>query len=65
MFSDSGLAMGWGGDRRNITMGDAREIFNATCVTMRRMAGHLNAEGKFLTFSLKDHFSAIKKTGRV
>lgn len=62
-FSDSGLVMGWKGTGLNITVQDEREIFNATCTTMRRMAQHLNNEKKYLTFSLKDHFSSIKKTG--
>jgi len=62
-FSDSGLIMGWAGDKLNITMGEKREIFNATCVTMRREAHYLQKAGKILTFSLKDHFSSIHKTG--
>lgn len=53
MFSDSGMIMGWEGDRLNITIGDARGIFNGTAATMRKMALHLNNYNKFLTFSLK------------
>jgi hypothetical protein len=63
MFSDSGLIMGWGGDRHNITIGDRNELFNATSVLMKRMAQGLHEHNKILTFSLKDHFSSIKKTG--
>jgi len=32
-------------------------MFNGTIATMKRMASELNARGKYLTFSLKDHFS--------
>ena len=53
MFSDSGLIMGFDGDRLNITVGDRNELFNATCVTMKRMAEALQKHNKILTFSLK------------
>ena len=53
MFSDSGVIMGFDGDRLDITVQDRREMFNATCVTMRRMAEALQKANKVLTFSLK------------
>lgn len=62
-FSDSGIIMGFGGDRLNISLGTKRELFNATCKTMHRMAEALQQNDKVLTFSLKDHFSSITKTG--
>eukprot|EP00947_MAST-08B_sp_MAST-8B-sp1_P003084 g3084.t1 len=62
-FSDSGLIMGFRGDKLNITVGTQRELFNATAALMRRAAEGLQANGKILTFSLKDHFSTIPRTG--
>jgi hypothetical protein len=59
MFSDSGLIMGWGGTRLNITVGDVREIFNATCTVMMKMAKHLNSESKCVRMSTIESFDAV------
>ena len=59
MFSDSGLIMGWGGTRLNITVGDVREIFNATCTVMMKMAKHLNSESKCVRMLTIESFDAM------
>merc|ERR1712176_574425 len=62
-FSDSGLIMGFSEGHANITVGTRNELFSATAELMQREAAALQEHKKVLTFSLKDHFSSIKKTG--
>lgn len=51
------------GPHSTVTVGMRRGMFNGTVTLFKRAADMLAAEGKFLTVSLKDHFSSINKTG--
>ena len=72
IFVDSGIVMGmrtsskFATDAKTpavITVGARRGLFNGTATLFKRAADMLGAAGKFLTVSLKDHFSSIAETG--
>ena len=73
IFVDSGILMGvapvvstFASNAANpapISVGTRRGLFNGTATLFKRAADMLGAEGKFLTVSLKAHFSSIAATG--
>eukprot|EP00039_Didymoeca_costata_P033182 m.41073 g.41073 ORF g.41073 m.41073 type:complete len:476 (-) comp9736_c0_seq1:21-1448(-) len=69
IFIDSGIIMGLrtgtreDGTLAKITVGTRRGMFNGTVTLFKRAAAMLGEHGKFLTVSLKTHFSSIIKTG--